>query len=212
MAYVHSGSSTWRRELVWRVAEVLKKLGTGGVFVDQTLCTWNCDNGLVENISTSEGMVALTRELSELEGPPAIAGEGRNEMCMRYLSFAQAHLFTSWHKNCDKFEELDPAPVNELLYGELCKTIGYANLAGDDPDSNLRIETHHRLGALPTLCGVTPEQIENPTPGVRRILERATDHNPRVRWFCEGGRRKGSGRKGKADARGVFKCDGEVRF
>lgn len=58
-------------------------------------CTWNLDNALIEDLTMTEGMVALTQELTELDGPPAVGGEGLNEMNMRYQTFAQAHLFDS---------------------------------------------------------------------------------------------------------------------
>jgi len=143
------------------------------VFVDQTLCAWNADNALVENISMAEGVVALTRELTELDGLPAIGGEGWNEMSMRDQTVAEAHLFDSYHQNCPRFDELDPVPVGHFLYADLCRTMGYANISGDTPDSVLRLDVHERLGALPSLTVHKPADVLKPNPAVRRVLDRA---------------------------------------
>lgn len=173
MAYIHAGLSIWRRELVERVAAAMRDLGIAGAFVDQTLVTCNLDNALFENLNSTQGMVALTRELCQLDGRPAIGGEGINEMSMRYTSFAQAHLFKSWHRNHELLERLEPVPMGAFLYGDLCRPMGYAGLDGTGPEGKLRLSLHERLGALPSLTIRRPEQIERPNPAVKRVLERA---------------------------------------
>ncbi|NQT21764.1 MAG: hypothetical protein HQ592_18820 [Planctomycetes bacterium] len=173
MTYLHAGASTWRRLLVEQIARAAATHRLTAVFVDQTLCSFNLDNALVENLSSVEGMLALTRELSDLDGPLAIGGEGLNEMNVRYQSFAQAHLFNSHQKNCEHFTELDPVPVGDFLYGDLCKSMGYTNLAGDTPETAWRLEVHERLNALPSLVVRAPEDIQAPNPAVSRVLERA---------------------------------------
>lgn len=174
MYYLHPGASAWRRLLVERIAAAAAKHRLPAVFVDQTLCTWNIDNALVEDLTMAEGMLALTRELTELDGPLAVGGEGLNEMSMRYQSFAQAHLFESHQRNLPGFSELDPVPVGDFLYGDLCRTMAYSGIAGDTPESVLRLETHEKLGALPSLTVRKPEDILKPNAAVRRVLERAT--------------------------------------
>lgn len=174
MYYLHTGASAWRRLLAERIAVAAAKHQLSGVFVDQTLCTWNLDNALIENLSMSDGMVALTKELTELDGPLAVGGEGLNEMNMRYQTFAQAHLFESWHRSNPHFAELDPVPVGQSLYGDLCQTMAYTNIAGDTPESRWRLEVHERLGALPSLIVRRPEEVLEPNRAIRRVLDRAT--------------------------------------
>ena len=173
MAYVHGGLSFWRREIARRIAAATTNLGTDGAFVDQTLCAWNCDNGLVENLTSIEGMLALTRDLSELDGKLAIGGEGRNEMNMQYQSFAQAHLYMSWFKNHPNFAELDPVPVGDVLYGDLCRTMGYNAIDGSTPESQLRIDVHDKLGAIPSVTIGSAAEIASPNPTVKQMLARA---------------------------------------
>ncbi len=173
MYYLHTGASAWRRLLAERIAAAAARHQLSAVFVDQTLCTWNLDNALIENLSMTEGMVALTQDLTELDGPPAVGGEGLNDMSMRYQTFAQAHLFESWHQSNPHFRELDPVPVGEFLFGDLCKTMAYTNIAGDTPESIWRLAVHERLGALPSLVVGKPEQVLQPNEAVRRVLDRA---------------------------------------
>lgn len=173
MAYLHAGASPWRRLLTERIARAAAELGVPGVFVDQTLCAWNLDNALVENLTSAQGMVALTRELCDLDGALAVGGEGLNEISVQYETFAQAHLFKSHHANCERFEELNPVPLGHFLYGDLCRTMGYAGLAGDTPESALRLEVHEKLGALPSLTIRSAEELASPTPAVQRVIERA---------------------------------------
>lgn len=174
MYYLHAGASAWRRLLAEKIAAAVATHQLTAIFVDQTLCTWNLDNALVENLTMAEGAVAVTRELSELDGPLAVGGEGLNEMTMRYQSFAQAHLFHSFHQNSPHLAELDPVPVGDFLYGDLCKTMAYVNIDGETPETRLRLEMHERLGALPSLSQLSrPEQVLQPNDAVRRALERA---------------------------------------
>ena len=173
MTYLHAGASPWRRLLTERIAAAVAALKTPGLFVDQTLCAGNPDNAVVENLTTAEGMVALTRELTELDGLPAVGGEGLNEMSMQYQTVAQVHLFKSWHTNDEHFDGLDPVPVNHFLFGDLCRAMGYSGLAGETPESERRLAVHEALNALPSLTVNRPEQIREANPAIQRVLDRA---------------------------------------
>ena len=174
MAYVHTGISAWRRLLVERIAAVLVQTGAPAAFVDQSFAAFNNDNALVEGLTTGEGTQALTRELSALDGPPAVGGEGLNEVSMRHQTFAQVHLYYSWHGTHPLLEKLNAVPVGHFLYGDLCRTMGYSNLKGDTPESMCRLRVHAALGALPTLTVRSAEEIEQPSPGAQREIDRAT--------------------------------------
>jgi hypothetical protein len=173
LAYIHPGSSVWRRELGRRIADTVREFNLTSVFVDQTLATTNVDNGLVENLSPSDGMIALTRELAAIGPEMAIGGEGLNEMSMQHLAFAQAHLFKSWHANHPHLTDLEPVPLGALLYGDVCLTMGYIDLAGETPAGELRLELHEKLGALPSLRLRDGNHVKNLSPAARRVLDRA---------------------------------------
>jgi hypothetical protein len=102
----------------------------------------------------------------------ALAGEGRNEISMQGQSFAQAHLFMSWHDTIDGLDRL-PCPVNSFLFDELCRTTGYTGLDGRDEKSALRMQVHARLGAIPTVTVHSADQIERPNKAIAEELARA---------------------------------------
>ena len=173
MAYIHPGLSLWRRTLTANISTAVNQLDLSALFVDQTLCVFNVNNAIVENMTMAEGLLSLLNDLAELAGPPAIGGEGRNELNMRYQSFAQTHLFNSHHGNCKYFEELDPVPIGDYLFGELCRSMAYGNNSGKDDASKLRLETHEKLNALPSLAISEINQILKPNPAFKQVLDRA---------------------------------------
>jgi Domain of unknown function (DUF6259) len=175
LAYIHPGSSVWRHELARRIAVIVDRFDLHGIFIDQTLATGNVDNGLVENLSPTDGMVALGRELRALRPDLAVAGEGVNEMSAQVCAFAQAHLFKSWHGNHPSLGDLEPVPVGKMLWGDICKIMGYLGLRGDTPESRLRMDLHRKLGALPTLTIHSAEQFENLSPAARRLIRHAQE-------------------------------------
>ncbi|MFP4028231.1 MAG: DUF6259 domain-containing protein [Candidatus Brocadiia bacterium] len=173
MAYIHPGLSKWRRELAERIGAIVKRFDLEAVFVDQTLCTGNYLNAIVEGTSTTEGMWHLTRELARIRSGLAIGGEGLNEISMQWQTFAQAHLFDSHHDTIDRLDEV-PCPVNDFLFGDLCRTIGYSALSGKDANSRLRLQAHAKLNTLPTITVHSPEEISDPNPAIEIELERAS--------------------------------------
>ncbi len=154
----------------------MRTLGAPALLADQTLVTWNAERSLVENLTTAEGMLALTRELADLDAggePVAVAGEGLNEMNMRYQSFSQAHLALSYHTNHEHFDQLVPVPVNAFLFGELCRSMGYYNILGDTPESEKRMAVHESLGAIPSLQIRSKDDLHDMSPATQRVLDRA---------------------------------------
>jgi hypothetical protein len=173
MVKIHPALSAWRSHLAEEVEKAMDTLANDFVFLDVTLCTWNLHNSLVENMSATEGMLKLIDKVAVLRGGLAVGGEGRNEITMQGCSFAQAHLFRSFQWSVEGLERTGGTPVCGFLFDDLCRTTGYAHLSGRDAMSELRIETHLTLGAIPTLDGMSAEALRDPTPAVRRVLERA---------------------------------------
>lgn len=168
MAYIHPGLTRWRQMLTARIRAAAEALHLDAVFVDQTLCAWNLDNALVEDVTPVEGMAQLIREL--VEAGLSVSGEGLNEITMQEQSFAQAHLFHSHHTTLEGLERV-PCPVNAFLFEGLCRPIGYSGLHGRDEESALRLRVHAALGAIPTLTVHSAEEIRQPNPVVRSVLE-----------------------------------------
>lgn len=175
MVKIHPGLSLWRSLLAENINLALQKLDylTDTFFIDVTLCSYNLDNCLVDNTTSMEGMKRIISHIENIHGGLAVGGEGLNEITFQNLTFAQAHLFDSHHATSDGLARCGNCDLNNILFGKLCKTIGYSNLAGQDESQVLRERIHEEHGAIPTITVSRPEQIDNPNPEIKRILELA---------------------------------------
>ncbi len=175
MVKIHPGLSLWRSLLAENIHSALKKLEylTDTFFIDVTLCSYNLDNCLVDNTTSMEGMKRIISHVGNINGGLAVGGEGLNEITFQNLTFAQAHLFDSHHATSDGLSRCGGCDLNNLLFGKLCKTIGYSNLAGQDESQILRERIHEEHGAIPTITVSGPDQIDRPNDEIKRILDRA---------------------------------------
>ena len=173
MVKIHPGLSMWRSLLAEAIDNGVRGL-TDTVFIDVTLCTWNLHNALVENLSSTEGMRLLIDQVASVGPGRVVGGEGLNEITAQGLTFAQAHLFRSHQKNIDGLERAAGTPVNALLFHGLARTIGYTDLSGRTPASELRQQVHQSLGAIPTFSHLTPDEIRHPSRATRALFDSAT--------------------------------------
>jgi hypothetical protein len=174
MVKVHPGHAMWRSILCERILDATRTVGTDSVFIDVTLCSGNLDNCLVENTTSSEGMKRLIGEVAALGEGLAVGGEGLNEITMQNLSFAQAHLFRSWHASDEGLARTGGCALNEFLFGKLCRTFGYSGLGGHTPEQELRMDVHLQHGAIPTVTVGSAAEIADPNPAVARMIELAS--------------------------------------
>jgi len=173
MIKVHPGLSMWRSILGQQILQAAQALKLDTVFIDVTLVTHNLHNCFVEGMTASEGMKRLIRHVADLGKGLVVAGEGLNEITMQGQSFAQAHLFKSWHSSVAGLERTGGCPLNDLLFGRLCRTIGYANLGGRNEDQALRMKMHLEHGAIPTVTIRNAQEIVKPNTPVEQMLRRA---------------------------------------
>lgn len=170
MAYIHPGSGIWRRILIDAVLNSSRKIKAPAVFLDQTFCTWNTDNGMVENMTTVEGMRQLQEEFVAINPGIVLAGEGLNEISFQRECFAQAHIFNGW-------DELKPHhilvahPICSFLWEGHTRLVGYYHLNPNDKDVEIGIEVYSRMGAIPTLICNDPELIRKDQPIVKKIID-----------------------------------------
>ena len=173
MVKIHPGLAAWRSILGENILAAVKDLGLETVFIDVTLCTYNLHNCLVEATTPTEGMKRLISHVVSLGGGLAVGGEGLNEITAQGLSFAQAHLFKSWQDSIEGLERAGGCPLNECLFGKLCRTIGYSGLSGRTPDEEQRMRIHVEHGAIPTVTVDSADEINRPNAAVKRMLELA---------------------------------------
>ncbi len=173
MVKIHPGLAMWRSLLCEQIQENASALGLDAVFIDVTLVTANLHNALVEGMTSSEGINRLIHEVGAIGQGLSVGGEGLNEVIAQGLSFAQVHLFRSGHSNVEGLERTGGCALNDFLFGRICRSFGYSRLGGRDEAEELRARIHEEHNALPTITIRSAEEIDNPTPWVRRALERA---------------------------------------
>ncbi len=173
MVKVHPGLSMWRSMLGQNILEAARELNLDTVFIDVTLVSHNLHNCFVEATTPTEGMKKIIAHVASLGKGLVVGGEGLNEITMQGLSFAQAHLFKSWHTSIKGLERTGGCKLNDFLFGNLCRTFGYANLSGRDEDQALRMKMHLEHGAIPTVTIRSAKDIESPNPAVKQMLDMA---------------------------------------
>jgi hypothetical protein len=171
MVKIHPGLSLWRSILGESIYGAVQELELETVFIDVTLTTGNLHNCLVEGITSSEGMNRLIRQTQSLGDQLVVGGEGLNEITFQGLSFAQAHLFRSWHDTIEGLERTGGCALNDLLFGKLCRTIGYSGLGGKNETEILRSRVHQEHSAIPTITIQSAKEIIKPNPWMKILLE-----------------------------------------
>ncbi|MCC6442702.1 MAG: hypothetical protein IT210_04485 [Armatimonadetes bacterium] len=157
MAYIHPGLALWRRTLGDAVREACALLQAPAAFIDQTLCTWNTDNGLVENMTTVEGMRQLQEEFTGIQPGMVLAGEGLNEISFQRECFAQAHIHDGWGN-------LKPHHI-EAAHPILFIPLGRPYPAGRLlPPHSFRQGCGHRHRSLPPHGGRPRSHLQRPVP------------------------------------------------
>ena len=173
MVKVHPGLSMWRSILGRNILDAARELNLDTVFIDVTLVSHNLHNCFVEATTPTEGMKRIIHHVASLGEGLVVGGEGLNEITMQGLSFAQAHLFKSWHSSIDGLERTGGCTLNDFLFRKLCRTFGYSNLAGRNEEQALRMKMHLEHGAIPTVTIRSAKDIESPNPSVKQMLDLA---------------------------------------
>ncbi|MCE5259661.1 MAG: DUF6259 domain-containing protein [Chloroflexi bacterium] len=184
MGYIHPGLGLWRRTLIDTLRRTCASLQAQAAFIDQTLCTWNTDNGLVENMSTIEGLRWLQEEFSAVQPDIVLAGEGCNEISFQRECFAQAHIYDTPHVGGLMPEHAAiSVPICSYLWRGHTQLLGYYHLHPNDEDMELGIEVYRALEVMPTLGPGHFTGKGNPLDDarVRLVLERA--HTWRQDWI-----------------------------
>lgn len=175
MVKIHPGLSMWRSILGENMLSAVRQLNLATVFIDVTLNTFNLHNSLVEGMTSTEGMHKLIDYIAGLGKGLVVAGEGLNESTMQGQSFAQAHLFRSWQTNTEGLERTGGCPLNEFLFGRLCRTFGYSGLSGKNEAEELRLRIHEEHQAIPTITIRSAAEILHPNRSIKRVFERARE-------------------------------------
>jgi hypothetical protein len=172
MVKIHPGLSMWRSLLGEAILSAALEHALKAVFIDVTLNTNNLSTGFVEGMTATEGALRLIRQVAGLGGGLVVGGEGLNEITAQALSFAQAHLY-GYGGYAEGVERTGGCALNSLLFGDLCRTIGYSSLSGKTEAEVLRMRLHEEHGAIPTITVRSAEAVDKPNAAVERVLKMA---------------------------------------
>jgi len=174
MTKIHPGLSMWQSELYGRIREIADKHPIASCFTDVTLTTHNLHNALVEGRTAPEGMLDLLKLLGGIRGGFPLIGEGLNEITAQGLSFAMMHIFKHTMQNTPDMARCGgDCALNDFIFGDLCKTIGYCWLSGENEYEYLRRKIYDDHNTVPTISISDPGAILNPNPFVKSVFDRA---------------------------------------
>jgi len=169
MVKIHPANKMWQCVLREELNKAVNTLKTDALFIDVTCWTSNLHNCLFNSTTTSQGMLDLIDFISTINNGLVIGGEGLNEITFQGLSFAQAHLYKSYHVSVPGLERTGGIDLCNYLFGDLCKTIGYSGLSGKTDDERLRMQIHKDHGAIPTItCDVN--DLKNPSAAMLEMF------------------------------------------
>jgi hypothetical protein len=172
LAYIHPGLAKWRRILIDSVLAACRELQAPCAFLDQTLCAWNTDNGLVENMTTTEGMWRLQEQLWAIEPGLMLAGECLSEISFQRECFGQAHIHGGWSELLP-YHPQAVCDLNAFLWRGHAKFVGYHQIAVGRPGTMLGLEVYRNMGVVPSLVCNDPALLVKDRPEVKMALELA---------------------------------------
>lgn len=165
-AYINPAHRAWRELFVSRMKEFCSTYRVDALHLDQTLCIYNDDNGLMDGMNCAQGNLALHRELRAALPDVAISGEGLNEVTYRYEEFAQRHLYGLNHADGTWSDRLIALahPVSSSLLTPHTAIYGYLGMV--NPASGPLYQAWRRgydhFGVLPTLVRPSMAQLRQP--------------------------------------------------
>lgn len=172
MTKIHPALPAWRHLFAGNVKKAIDDNGLHVVFLDTSHNELNLRNELVNDTTTIEGAWDLLSMVQKINGGVAIGGEGMNEtlLCQH---FAQGHSMYHGPEN-QMIPVENYAPVNKLLFGDLCHLIGYHSQKTFER-SMQQDACDAKRGFLPTLLGNYIYDLEEDQSVSRYIIQRAVD-------------------------------------
>jgi hypothetical protein len=162
-AYINPASRAWRELFIGRMKELCSKHRVDALHLDQTLCIFNDNNGLMDGMNCAQGILALHRELRAALPDVAISGEGLNEVTYRHEEFAQRHLHGLNHADGTWNDRLIAMahPISSLLLTPHTAIYGYLGMS--NPASGPLYQAWRRgydhFGVIPTLAHTSAKQV-----------------------------------------------------
>ncbi len=163
-AYINPACKAWRDLQIARWTELVARTGVDALHLDQTLCIFNDDNGLIDGMTMLEGNLALHRELRAALPETALSGEGLDEVTMRFEAFAQRHSYGldfvegTW----DRARLAMAHPIAAFVFNPFTQPYGYLGMASPANDQVYAAwrENYAQWGVLPTFSHAVLADLE----------------------------------------------------
>ncbi len=154
-AYINPADPAFRRMLVERMAKLCRDHAVDALHLDQTLCIFNDQNGLIDGQTMAQGNLALHRELREALPEVALSGEGLNEVTYRDEAFCQRHAWGLNHADgtWTRAWLATAHPISSYLFRPYTCIYGYLGCASPNTDQLYAAwqEAYRWWGVIPTL-------------------------------------------------------------
>jgi hypothetical protein len=176
-AYINPACKAWRQLQISRWKELVEKYKVDAMHLDQTLCIYNDDNGLIDGMTMLEGNIALQRELHETLPDVALSGEGLDEVTMRYEAFAQRHSYGldfiggTW----DRAQLAMAHPISSYLINSYTQPYGYLGMCSPTNGQLYAAwrQNYMHWGVIPTFGWPDPAVLAKPEGFAAQCLDEA---------------------------------------
>ena len=162
-AFINPASSAFRKIIIQELTNVWQEYRVDGFFLDVSHLVVNDANGLIDGLSSAQGMALLHEELADALPGVAFGGERLHEVTFFRESFAQRPLLF--------WPQVEPHPISAFLFSPYTHAIGFLPY----PDENIALyqqhmRFHESWGVLPTLEVNFASQLEADRVETQRLL------------------------------------------
>ncbi len=178
LAYINPASPGWQELFIERTQALVEDLKIDAIHLDQNFHVHNDQNGLIDDMTMSQGIIAFHQAVREALPEVALSGEGLNEVSSRDMAFAQRHVYSAMRGTIDRAALSMAHPISSYLFSPYCYLYGW--LGQPSPDDNWTLynvwwENYRPWGILPTVKTIRSnhEDLLDPSPGMRQALDKA---------------------------------------
>ena len=163
-AFINPASSAFRKTIVQELKNVWQEYRFDGFFLDVSFFVVNDANGLINGLSSAQGMALLHEELADAMPGAVFGGERLHEVTFFRESFAQRTLLSF-------SAPAEPHPISAFLFSPYTQAIGFP----PNPDESIVLYQQHMRfyeswGVLPTLEAFFASQLALDRPETQRLL------------------------------------------
>ncbi len=158
--FISPATPVYRNLFINSITNTIQTIQPDGIHLDAGGVLVNDGNGLINGMTSLQGMQALAQELHQAFPHLAFSYESLTETMDPYIDFAQRWAATF------------PAnPIGTYLFGNDVTFYGFLDQPGpDEPGFIDYMKRYEMQGVLPTIPASNATDLSNPSPGMKRLL------------------------------------------